>query len=69
MKLAELLAESEDKPQWYIVRLKDDAISAGPFDTKPSDMQVMTYQWYNNREYSVEFGISDENDTFKEVKQ
>lgn len=71
------LNESQDdnKAAWYVVRLKDDAISAGPFDTKPGDSQLKQYQWYiaKPNDYDVAFGIVDEAhtafDKFKEVEK
>lgn len=64
-------------PAWYIVRVKDDAISSGPYDTKreaQSDSSRM--QWYNSRDYDFCYGVIDDNapttdkfDTFKEVKE
>lgn len=64
------LGESQDdnKAAWYVVRLKDDAISAGPFDKKPGDSVLNQHEWYrsNRHDYDVVFGIVNDDDKFQE---
>jgi hypothetical protein len=70
-ELLNLLEGSADNaPSWYVVRVKDDAIAAGPFDKRPGDATLRSYQWYKQNEYTVEFGTIDEtNDDFDKFKE
>lgn len=58
MKLVESATDS-NTPAWYVVRITDDAISAGPFAGRPSDSKLATFNWYNKNDYVVEFGTMD----------
>lgn len=53
------------EPQFYIVRLRDDAVASGPFETR-SDARNSTYryQWFNTRDYDVCYGTVDDEGYF-----
>jgi hypothetical protein len=53
------------EPMYYIVRIKDDAVSAGPFETRAKARQnTQFYRWYNPREYDVCYGTVNDDDIF-----
>jgi hypothetical protein len=76
MKVSELF-ENKNEPTWYIVRVKDDAICAGPFSSRrEASSKTDQYAWYRKdpSAYSIEHGEMDEDfdggyDKFKDVKR
>lgn len=66
MNLKELHESADDEvdltdvPKWYIVRKSDDAISAGPYDSRKEAVVDSKYkQWYDAAKYDVAEGIMD----------
>ena len=53
---------------WYIVRVKDDKIGAGPYDTRmQAHNATERFQWYNGSDYDVSFGSVDDDDNFRDA--
>jgi hypothetical protein len=75
MKVSELFENDTNEPAWYIVRVKDDAICAGPFDSRrEASSKTEQYAWYRKDPgaYSIEHGVIDPDfdggfDKFKDV--
>jgi len=61
-------AADEMEYAWYIVRVKDDAVGAGPFSTLPQARSASErYQWYNENDYSIDFGACDDDNNFHDA--
>jgi hypothetical protein len=49
-----------DTPKWYIVRKKDDAVSAGPYDSQRAAVaDTKRLQWYDASKYDIAEGVVD----------
>lgn len=52
-------------PKFYIVRLRDDAVASGPFETRSQAKDsTYRYQWYKPSEYDICYGTVDDDGYF-----
>lgn len=64
-----LREEKDEHEGWYIVRVKDDAPSSGPYGSRQEASRQTKYMhWYKVGEYDIAYGTIDDEDKFKDLE-
>ncbi len=61
LSLLETRPGDDNTPAWYIVRVKDDAISSGPYDSRrQANSDTSRLRWWNATDYDICYGKIDD---------